>query len=156
MEKEQFIKFYTSAIRLAIIAHYGQKDISCEAYILHPLTVADKCKTDKAKIVAILHDVVEDSDFSLEDVRKEIPDDAIIHALDLVTKKKEDRHGQGYKCYLCRIKGDAIACEVKLADLQHNMDLSRLKEVTQRDLDRQAKYQKSFDYLSGKSYEYII
>ena len=66
MEKEQFIKFYTSAIRLAIIAHYGQKDISGEAYILHPLTVADKCKTDKAKIVAILHDVVEDANIRNE------------------------------------------------------------------------------------------
>ena len=154
MKKEEFSILFIKAIRIALQAHGGQVDKAGEPYILHPLSVFSKCETEKGKIVAILHDVVEDSPITLADIQKEIPDQEIIDAVDLLTKKEADKKRQGYKCYLCRIKSNEIAREVKIADLKHNMDLSRLKVVTERDIKRQKKYQKSLDFLQCKSCDF--
>lgn len=152
MNKLEFNLYYETALKIAIFAHCGQKDIGNEPYILHPLLVSENCRTDKGKITALLHDVVEDSDLTIEDIKKRIPDEEILTALNLLTKKETDRNGQGYQCYLCRIKNNSIACEVKMADLRHNMDLSRIsRPLTNWDFRRQEKYQKSLDFLQQKN-----
>ena len=152
MNKLQFALYYEIALKIAIFAHCGQKDIGNEPYILHPLLVSENCHTDKGKITALLHDVVEDSDLTIEDIKKRIPDEEILIALKLLTKSNEDRSGQGYQCYLCRIRNNPIACEVKMADLRHNMDLSRIsRPLTNWDFRRQEKYRKSLEYLQQKN-----
>lgn len=157
MTKKEFVQIYNKAIRIAIIAHYGQRDISGEPYILHPLIVSEKCISDEGKIVALLHDVVEDSLITIEDIRKKIPREDILTAIFLLTKVEGDKKGEGYKKYLERIKANELAREVKIADLKHNMDLSRInRPLTEWDKKRQTKYIKSFDYLTGKTKEYIL
>lgn len=154
MEKEKFIQYYTDAFAIATKAHLSQKDIGGKPYILHPIEVARHCISDKAKIVAILHDVIEDSDIQIEDIRKIIPDEEILSAIVLLTKTVNDRKGVGYVEYLKRIKANEIACEVKIADLMHNMDLSRIPQLSDWDRRRQIKYRNSLDFLLGKTDEY--
>lgn len=157
MIKKEFIQLYNKAIRLAIIAHYGQRDISGEPYILHPLIVSEKCFSDEGKIVALLHDVIEDSTISADDIKKEILRDDIVTAVVLLTKTENDKKGEGYKKYLERIKANKLAREVKIADLKHNMDLSRInRPLTEWDKKRQNKYIKSFNYLTDVTKEYVL
>jgi hypothetical protein len=98
----------------------------------------------QVKIVSYLHDVVEDTSLTIDDLRKfKLPTDCIL-AIETLTKKS----GQDYWDYLAEVKLDKLAAVVKIADLTHNSDLSRLEEVTPEDLKRRDKYQKSIDYLS--------
>lgn len=149
-----FEDYFAKAHSIAEKAHAGQKDIAGEDYIKHPIKVSSECDSCKGKIVALLHDVVEDSDITIDDIRAEIPDEEILTAIVLLTKTKKDRYGDGYVEYLTRIKNNDLAREVKIADLQHNMILSRLPVITDRDLKRQKKYQASLDFLKGVSTEY--
>jgi (p)ppGpp synthase/HD superfamily hydrolase len=155
MDKYLFTMYFTAAVKLATVAHLEQKDIGGHPYLLHPLTVSELCKSDKAKIVAVLHDVVEDSEFTVEDIRKHIPDEEILTAIDLLTKKKKDKHGEGYRQYLGRIKRHPVAREVKIADLMHNSNLSRIPSPTEKDIKRRKKYLNSLAYLMGETPEYI-
>lgn len=143
------MQYYIAAFEIATRAHLHQKDIGGKPYIFHPITVSKQCQSSKAKIVALLHDVLEDSDITIEEIEREIPDKEILHAITLLTKKSQDKKGAGYVEYLRRIKADAIAREVKVADLVHNMDLSRLPRITERDTKRQDKYRQSLEFLSG-------
>ena len=97
--------------------------------------------------MALLHDVVEDSDITLDQLRKEGFSDAVISALDAVTK----REGELYDEFIGRIKENPMAVQVKLADLKDNMDLSRLPELTERDLQRVVKYHKAYRFLQQYS-----
>ena len=97
-----------------------------------------------AKTVALLHDVVEDSDWTLEDLRKEGLPEEVVQAVGILTKKRNEN----YEEYILRVKQNPLARQVKLADLQHNSDLSRLANVTDRDRKRVAKYQKAIAFLS--------
>ncbi len=125
-----------TAIRIAVDAHRGQTDLSGQSYILHPLRVMLAMSTDAERAAGVLHDVVEDTDVTLEGLREAgIPEDVIV-AVDCVTKRK----GETYDDYLDRIVGNPIARRVKLADLDDNMRLNRLVTVTERDLKRFEKY----------------
>lgn len=123
-------------------AHKGQIDKGGAEYYLHPFHVAEKCKSIDAKIVALLHDVVEDTDITLADLSKFF-EPVIIEAVDAITKQ----NGISYDAYLSRVKKNPLAREVKIQDLMHNSDLSRLNEVTEEDLKRVEKYKKSIAYL---------
>lgn len=90
----------------------------------------------------MLHDVIEDTDVTEEELRKEFPDE-IVNAIVVLTKRK----GEDYFDYLRRVKENPLACEVKLADLEHNSDLTRLKGITFKDMERRNKYLKAIDYL---------
>jgi (p)ppGpp synthase/HD superfamily hydrolase len=152
---EMYSDFFTKAFRLATIAHMKQKDKGGQPYILHPIAVSELCKTPKAKIVAILHDVVEDSSTTIEEIEKEIPDKEIIDAIRLLTKPPKTM-SFSYSEYLDQIKKSPIAREVKIADLTHNSDLSRLKTIKEADKTRYLKYQKSILFLKHdyiKTYE---
>lgn len=126
-----------TAITLATGAHMGQTDKGGEPYILHSLRVMLSMNTDQDRIVAVLHDVVEDGpDIRIEEIRAAFGD-RIACAVDAITK----RDGESYDAYLDRVKADDIACRVKIADLRDNSDLSRLRRApTDDDRKRLDKY----------------
>lgn len=131
------------AINIANDVHSHQVDKAGQPYILHPLWVMNKVHTLKAKIVAVLHDIVEDTNITIEDLIFKGFDEDIVEAISLLTRKKN----QSYNNYIELIATNDLAKEVKIADLSHNMDLSRLKEITDKDKERYNKYLKARDYL---------
>lgn len=135
---------YQQALAIAEDAHKGQFDKAGVDYIQHPLFVASLVEGELAKTVALLHDVVEDSDWTLEDLRKEGLPEEVVQAVGIITKKRNEN----YEEYILRVKQNPLARQVKLADLQHNSDLSRLANVTDRDRKRVEKYQKAIAFLS--------
>jgi len=132
------------AMQIAENAHANQIDKAGQPYINHPIAVANKLNGEIEKIVALLHDVVEDSATTLEDIRKAGFDEYVVKALDCITKRK----GESYDDYLLRVKNNDIAKMVKLADLSHNMDMSRLPSLTDKDLERLKKYEYAVSVLS--------
>ena len=124
------------AIELAVQNHKGQKDKAGKPYILHPLRLMMSVDTDEEKIVAVMHDIVEDTEISLDDLRKKGFSDEILSAIECVTKKDEEN----YDSFIERIAQNPLAIKVKLADLEDNMDLTRLSKVTEKDLERVEKY----------------
>jgi len=134
---------YNKALQIATRAHSGQVDKGGQPYINHPVAVANMVKTGPAKVVALLHDVVEDSAVSIQDLAAAGFGHDIVSAVDAITK----RPGEEYNSYLKRVAANPIAREVKLADLAHNMDTGRLESVTAKDQGRIAKYQYATQYL---------
>ncbi|MET3558691.1 (p)ppGpp synthase/HD superfamily hydrolase [Streptococcus rupicaprae] len=132
------------AHEIAQKAHFGQVDKAGVDYIKHPEAVASFVVTDEEKAVAYLHDVLEDTEVTLEFLREHGFPQKILTAVDVLTKKK----GQDYEDYLAVVKSNELARVVKLADLRHNSDLTRLSQVTQKDLNRCKKYQDAINYLS--------
>lgn len=132
------------AHEIAKRAHKGQVDKAGAPYILHPETVASFVTKDDEKIVAYLHDVIEDTPCQLRDLENAGFSSEIIKAVDLLTRKT----GQSYKQYLKLVKTNELARVVKLADLKHNSDLSRRTHVTENDIKRLTKYQDAIVFLS--------
>ena len=133
------------AISIAVEAHRGQKDKFDRPYILHPLSVMGRVDTEPEKIVAVLHDVVEDTKVTFEDLKREgFPDD-LLNALDCVTK----REGEAYEDFVKRSESNPIARRVKIADLEDNMDVRRIRLVTEKDAERINKYLKAWRKLKG-------
>ena len=133
------------AYEIAKKAHLGQVDKAGEDYIKHPEKVASFVKTDEEKAVAYLHDVIEDTELTLEDLHEYEFSKEVIEAVDIITKKK----GEDYQSYLNSVKKNKLARAVKLADLRHNLDLTRLTKVTEKDIERKEKYQKAIDFLNS-------
>jgi (p)ppGpp synthase/HD superfamily hydrolase len=134
-----------NAIRIAVAAHQGQVDRAGQPYILHPLRVMARCQTTPERIVAVLHDVVEDTHWTFDDLRKEGFSEEIIQALECVTK----REGEPYEDFVRRSAENRIATRVKLADLEDNMDLKRNEQVTTEDLPRLNKYLLAHRFLTA-------
>ncbi|EER69077.1 HD domain-containing protein [Gemella haemolysans] len=133
------------AYEIAKKAHLGQVDKAGEDYIKHPEKVASFVKTDEEKAVAYLHDVIEDTELTLEDLNKYDFSKEVLEAVDIITKKR----GEDYQSYLSSVKKNKLARAVKLADLRHNSDLTRLIKVTEKDIKRKEKYQKAIDFLNS-------
>lgn len=131
------------AIEIAHRAHEGQSDKNGQPYILHPLRVMNSGKTYNEMIVGILHDVIEDSDYTLEDLKKEKFSEEILAAVDAMTKKEN----QAYQEYLDNLKNNSLAVRVKQNDLTDNMDLKRLSEISDEDIPRLRKYLKAYNEL---------
>jgi (p)ppGpp synthase/HD superfamily hydrolase len=134
-----------NAINIAIFAHKTQVDKGGHPYIFHPLRLMIKFENEIEKIVAVLHDVVEDSDFSLEDLRSEFSDE-IIDALDHLTRRSTEE----YDAFISRVMQNQLASKIKMADLQDNMDLSRIPDPSEVDINRIKKYEKAYSRLSEK------
>ncbi len=137
------------AVQIAAEAHEGQKDKSGAPYLLHPLRMMLRMHSEPAMMAAILHDVVEDSDWTLDALRAEGFSDEVVEAVDCLTH----REGESYEAFVKRAKGNAIARQVKLADLEDNMNLKRLSEVTSKDLARLEKYHRAWLALTGEMEE---
>ena len=138
------------AIEIAVSAHKGQKDKSGAEYILHPLRVMERGKTEVEKICGVLHDVVEDSDWTFEALENEGFSAEVISTLRCVTKKSEDEE---YDKFIDRISQNPIAVQVKINDLLDNMDVTRFKELNEWDLRRLNKYLKAYWKLKEKKNE---
>ncbi|HHA8327433.1 TPA: GTP pyrophosphokinase [Streptococcus pneumoniae] len=132
------------ALAIAKKAHAGQVDKAGVDYIQHPLYVASQVNTEQEKAVALLHDVIEDSDITAADLFASGLSNEVVTAVQILTKKK----GQSYQEYLGKVKSNNLARVVKLADLKHNSDLSRLKSVTNTDYERVKKHKNAIYYLS--------
>lgn len=138
-------ELYDLALQIAIRAHEGQKDKSGRDYVMHPIRVAGRCKDPRAKIVALLHDTVEDTDVTPDYLRGQgFPEDIIAGVLS-VTK----REGESYEDFVARAAKNPIGKEVKRADLEDNMDIRRLKEITDGDVVRLRKYLRAWQSLNG-------
>jgi len=130
-------------IRLAVEAHYGQRDRAGEPYILHPLRVMFRLQTETEKIVGVLHDVIEDTKYTADDLRRIGYSEEILQALNCVTR----RAGETYEEFVSRTKANPLATRVKLADLEDNMDVRRMVAVTEKDMERLARYRKAWSVL---------
>lgn len=131
------------AIMIAAEAHAGQIDKGGQTYILHPLAVMSRVSSTDAKIVAVLHDVIEDTPITVEDLKKEGFPIHIREAILAVTRTEDE----SYETFIERIAQNELAVEVKLADLEENMKLDRILKVTQKDKDRIVKYKQAYDHL---------
>lgn len=132
------------AKEIARSAHEGQVDKAGKPYIEHPMRVMKMGKSMEEKIAGVLHDVVEDSEWTFEMLEKEgIPED-VMDALRCVTKLSED---EDYDHFIARVKTNPLAVKVKLNDLKDNMDITRLEEVTEKDLTRLNKYIRAYRQL---------
>ena len=132
------------AIKLCFKAHEGQVDKSGLPYVYHPLHLAEQMDDEASTIVALLHDVVEDTDYTIKDLKGMGFGDAVIEAIDIMTHRPD----VPYMDYVKEIAKNTIARRVKLADLNHNSDLTRLNhEPTSHNLERLEKYKKAIELL---------
>lgn len=131
------------ALKLCFEAHKGQVDKSGIPYVFHPYHLAEQMCDEKTTVVALLHDVVEDTDYTLDDLADMGFEKDIIDALALLTHDDNVE----YMDYVMQIKHNPIAKAVKLADLRHNSDITRLDTVTEKAIERVKKYEKAIKLL---------
>ena len=131
------------ALKLCFEAHKEQVDKSGIPYVFHPFHLAEQMTDEATTVVALIHDVVEDTATTFEDLEKQGFSDEIINALKLLTHDK----GVLYMDYVAEIKTNRIATVVKLADLRHNSDLTRLDVIDEKTLKRKEKYEKAIKLL---------
>jgi guanosine-3',5'-bis(diphosphate) 3'-pyrophosphohydrolase len=135
------------AIEIAAKAHAGQVDKAGQPYILHPIQVMLRITGTETRIAAILHDVIEDSEFTIEDLRKEGFSNAVLLAVAALTKRENESRIDA----ALRASENEIARIVKLADNAENMDLSRIANPTDKDYARLKEYEKVREILIGSS-----
>ena len=135
------------AIEIATEAHKGQYDKAGNDYIGHPLRVMEMGKTENEKIVGVLHDVVEDTDWTFEALAAEGFSEEVIAALRCVTKLSEN---ENYDDFIERVKKNPLAVAVKINDLSDNMDIRRLPYLSDKDVKRLKKYLKAYKRLVGE------
>ena len=133
------------AIEIATKAHSGQYDKGGKPYILHPIRVAESVKTTKQKIIAYLHDVCEDSSITFDDLLNQGFSEEIVDCIRILTRKR----GTGYFKYIEMIKQNEDTRCVKIADLKHNSDISRITNPTPYDFSRLEKYKKALEILEN-------
>lgn len=131
------------AIRLAFEAHAGQYDKSGLPYILHPIHLAEQMTDELSTVCAVLHDVVEDTPWTLGELKQEGFPEEVIQVLRLLTHCPS----LSYLEYIRQLSRNPTARKVKLADLRHNSDLSRLEIVDQKALNRVEKYRQAIRFL---------
>lgn len=133
------------AMRLMFEKHKDQYDKSGIPYVFHPFHVAEQMDDENTTIVALLHDIVEDTDTTFEDLKELGFSDEVIDALRLMTHDKNI----DYYEYVENISKNPIARKVKIKDLEHNMDTTRLEVVEDKDIKRLQKYKKCHNFLTG-------
>ena len=127
------------AMQICFEAHKDQLDKSGIPYVFHPIHLAEQMQDENTTVVALLHDVMEDTPYTLEDLREEGFSEEVLEALLLLTHQKSE----DYLDYVRRIKDNPIAKAVKLADLAHNSDLTRLDMVDEKAVERKNRYQEA-------------
>ena len=131
------------ALELAVEKHKNQTDKAGNPYILHPLHVMENVNSKEGKIVAILHDIIEDTDITENYLLKIGLSKRIVDAVVALTRSED----MDYQEYIKNLSSNSLAKEVKLSDLEHNMDLKRLPTLEEKDLERNRKYQIAYHYL---------
>lgn len=143
MDKELSAKLLDKAAVICVTKHAGQRDKMGCAYFQHPMRVAMRCNTDEEKIVALLHDTIEDTDVTAEYLLAEGFPQQIIDGILSVTK----REGEDYERFVARAKCNALGRVVKLHDLEDNLDIFRLTELDAAMANRYNKYLKAYRFL---------
>ncbi len=131
------------AMSLAYAAHHGQTESDGVPYVFHPLHLAEQMRSETTTVVALLHDVIENTPYTLQDLRREGFPDRVVEAVALLTHDP----AMPYADYVARLASNPDARAVKLADLAHNMDVTRLPCVTERDAQRMERYRAALVYL---------
>ena len=144
-QRDKYNQLLDLAVKVATKAHKGQVDKGGNPYIHHPEAVAESLTSTESKIVAYLHDVCEDTSITLDDLMNMGFTYRIVNSVRLLTKTDK----LTYEQYLNRLRYDYAAREVKIADLKHNMDLSRIPEPTEKDYARIEKYKKAVSFLES-------
>jgi (p)ppGpp synthase/HD superfamily hydrolase len=132
------------AILIAAQAHMGQRDKGGAPYILHPLRMMMRMESEDAMMAAVLHDVVEDSDWTLEQLRGEGFSEEVLQAVDCLTRRDDERYDE----FVARAQVNPIARQVKIADLEDNMNVKRIGEMTPKDLARIKEYHRAWRALT--------
>lgn len=132
------------AISIAAQAHKGQKDKAGAPYLLHPVRMMLRMNSEAAMMAAVLHDVVEDTAWTLEQLREEGFSDEVLKAVDCLTH----RDGESYQEFIERVRANPIARQVKVADLEDNMNLQRINQIGSKDLERLEKYHQAWCLLT--------
>lgn len=132
-----------TAIALACRVHAGQRDKAGRAYVLHPLRLMLRFEDPEAQMAAVLHDVVEDGDVRLEDLRILGIPESVVQAVDCLSR----REGETYDAFIERIRPNALARRVKREDIRDNLDVTRLPELGEADLARVARYHRALAAL---------
>lgn len=135
---------FEKALHIAQKAHNGQTDKAGKPYILHPIRVAQRCNTDTERIVALLHDVIEDTEITPNNLYSAGFTKTIVDAVLSVTR----REYESYFKFIKRCSLNPIGRIVKIHDLEDNMDITRLESLTERDVKRLNKYLKAYKYLT--------
>lgn len=131
------------AIQLALQAHHGTVQKNGQPYILHPLTLMTRFHDEAGQMVAVLHDVVEDTTITLDDLVIRGYSSQVVEAVEALTRRSDET----YTAFIERISHNRLAIRVKLADLEHNMDIRRLLSVTEQDLSRLEQYRQAWFFL---------
>ena len=134
------------AILLATEAHRGQVDKAGMPYILHPLRVMFRMTSEEEMITAVLHDVIEDTPYTLDDLKGLGYAEEVLEALDCLTH----REGETYEAFIERAATNPLACRIKIADLEDNMDVRRIAQPQDRDLERLSRYRRAWARLTGR------
>ena len=134
------------ALDIATNAHKDQIDKAGKPYIVHAIRVSERCITIEEKIVALLHDVIEDTEITPTTLLSEGFPEHIVEAILSVTKQENEN----YDDFVKRCSANRIGKVVKIHDLEDNMDITRLKELTENDLQRLNRYLKAYYYLKGE------
>jgi len=137
------MKLIETSLQIALRAYGGKTDKAGREYILHPLRVMAKMETDPERAAALLHDVIEDSDITAEDLLTEGIPPEVVAAVQFLTKKENEE----YQDFVARAKQNKIAAKVKIADIEDNIDVLRLTSLDEHDLDRIKKYHSAWQFL---------
>ena len=142
MSDKRHPNLFQQAVILSVAAHSGQLDKSSVPYILHPMAVASRCKTEDERIVAVLHDVVEDTELTLESLMEFFPA-PIVEAVDAITHRKNEP----YDDYLDRVILNKIALPVKIQDIHHNQERMNFLEDEETKKRLIKKYDHAIEFL---------
>ena len=143
MNKEEIAMLLDKAALICITKHQGQRDKAGAAYFQHPMRVAMNCEKDEEKIVALLHDIIEDTDVTSEWLKEQGFPDEIVEAILSVTRNP----GEDYQEFVARAKKNSIGRIVKIHDLEDNLNVLRLNVITPEMAERLSKYLKALEYL---------
>lgn len=133
------------AIAIASQAHMGQKDKAGKPYILHPLRLMNQFDQEVEMIVAVLHDVIEDSEVTSDDLKNYGFSDAIVNAVECLSRKVNEN----YEDFINRVSLNELAKKIKIADIKDNLDVTRLSELSEKDLKRLKKYHGALKFLNS-------
>jgi len=135
------------SLEIALKAYAGQTDKAGTTYILHPLRLMSKMETDEEMSVALLHDVIEDSDITADDLLADGIPSTVVTAVQCLTKNK----GENYEAFIIRVLENKLATKIKKVDIEDNINVLRLNSVGEKDLERIAKYHKAWHTINKRS-----
>lgn len=135
------------AIEIAFNAHVGQVDKAGQPYILHPLRLMLQFLNEEERIVAVLHDVVEDSELTIDDLSVRGFSKSVVLAIECLSKKESEN----YNDFILRLSKNKLATKIKIEDLKDNLDITRIECIREKDLSRVGKYHRALMLLLEKS-----